>query len=329
MLSTADSHVFAISSGKGGVGKSTLATNIGIAFAQNGHKVCLFDADTNLANINILLGITPLKTLEHFLNHDDSIEDIIINGPGNLDIITGASGLPEFVQLSTQQQNKLTQCLKTLESNYQFLVIDTAAGIDETTIQFILAAPYLVLSITDEPTSLTDAFSLLRVLKHYQFNRSILVIVNMTFSHQIALEAFNRLKKAVKVYLNLSCYFAGYVLIDEQVRQSIVKQQPIIMKDKYSPASQCLSRISKRLLTFFDSQPKGNSSFSDFFSDMTNELYLDEFQLSTLPEVTNEPMLSSIMNNDYKLNNTSNDFQNILLNTCHVARLVGTKKNLQ
>ena len=122
-------QVIAITSGKGGVGKSTLATNLGIALSQAGNKVCLFDADTNLANINILLGITPLHTLEHFFKHKLALQDIIIKGPAEIDIISAASGVADFVKLSRSQQAQLIDALHTLENNYQYLLIPQRVSI--------------------------------------------------------------------------------------------------------------------------------------------------------------------------------------------------------
>ena len=144
--------------------------------------MCLLDADTNLANINILLGITPLHTIEHFFKQDLSLRDVIVKGPEGIDIISGASGVSDFIQLSHTQQKKLINGIRSLEQHYHFLLIDTAAGIDRTNINLLLASPYLILSITQEPTSLTDAFSLWRVLRKHHYNRSVLVIVNMAIS---------------------------------------------------------------------------------------------------------------------------------------------------
>lgn len=256
-------QVIAISSGKGGVGKSTLTTNLGIALSKAGKKVCLLDADTNLANINILLGITPLHTLEHFFRQDLSLRDVIVRGPEGMDIIAGASGVSDFIQLSQAQQKKLITGIRSLEQRYQFLLIDTAAGIDKTNINLLLAAPYLILSITQEPTSLTDAFSLLRVLRKHHYNRSVLVIVNMAISRQLAKETFQRFKKAVKEYLDYKVYYAGYVLIDKHLPNSVLKQRPVVLSDPDSPASQCILKIGKRLYRAFDKRRADRSSLSD------------------------------------------------------------------
>ncbi len=265
-------QVIAITSGKGGVGKSTLATNLGLALAEAGHKVCLFDADTNLANINILLGITPLHTLEHFFKQNIALQDIIVKGPAEIDIISAASGVSDFIKLSRVQQQKLIEALQILEKNYQYLLIDTAAGIDSTNVNLLLSAPYLILVITQEPTSLTDAFSLLRVLLQQHFNRSVLVIVNMADNKRAAQSTFRRFKNAVSQYLHYKVYFAGHILNDKNMPKSILKQEPVILSSPDSPASQCILRISQRLDQAFSKQSIKNSGLSEHLAEVATPL---------------------------------------------------------
>jgi MinD-like ATPase involved in chromosome partitioning or flagellar assembly len=256
-------QVIAISSGKGGVGKSSLTTNLGIALAKSGKKVCLFDADTNLANINILLGITPLHTLEHFLNHNTALKEVIIKGPEGMDIIAGASGIASFVHLSHFQRDKLLTGIRSLERSYQYLLIDTAAGIDQTNLTILLSVPYLILSITHEPTSLTDAFSLLRVLRKHNFNRSVLIIVNMASSHQSAMTTFKRFKETVNKYLHFKVFFAGHVLSDKSMPEAILHQQPVLLRKPTAPASKCIFQISERLLNAFNNRSVNGHSMSE------------------------------------------------------------------
>ncbi len=316
-------RVIAISSGKGGVGKSTLAINLGIALAHAGKKVCLFDADTNLANLNILLGITPLHTLEHFFKNNVSIQDVLTRGPGGIDIVSGASGVTDFIQFSYRQQKKLIQGLRSLEKNYHYLLIDTAAGIAQTNISLILAAPYLLLTITGEPTSLTDAFSLLRILKKYHYQQPVLVVVNMAASHQSAQATFKRFKMAVNKHLQLAqIHLAGYILADKNIPASILQQQAILLKHPDSPASQCISLISKRLLTMFSQEHHSHTPFSNYYTDLTLpdniDKHIDNSRLipstnALTPAQTTEVRRSALL-------------QTGLLRASHYARLSGQRR---
>jgi len=317
-------RVIAISSGKGGVGKSTLASNLGIALAAAGKKVCLFDADTNLANINILLGIIPTHTLEHFFNDDLTIDNILIKGPGGMDIVCGASGVADFIQFSHLQQKKLTQALRSLEESYHYLLIDTAAGIDETNISLILAAPYLLLVITAEPTSLTDAFSLLRVLIKHHFQQPVLIVVNMAASRRSAQATFKRFKTAVSKYLQLQqVHFIGYVLTDKNIPASILQQQAILQYAPESPASQCILQISERLLTVFGKKQQNNTPFSDYFNDLTLS---DEFD-KQLHDIEQSPSSEMTQAFSRPKELTQKEFaQTNFLQASHYARLLAEKK---
>jgi len=163
--SLANPVVFAFASGKGGVGKTSIVANLGVSLAKSGKRVCVFDADTNLANINIMLRLRPEFTIEHLLKGEKRLDEIMIDGPERIRIIPAASRIADLVTLSTAQRSQILGALRQIENSFDYLLIDCAAGINQTVLTFLMSAPYVVLVITTEPTSLTDAYSLLKVLR--------------------------------------------------------------------------------------------------------------------------------------------------------------------
>ena len=151
--------VIAFTSGKGGVGKTNISTNIGLSLRARNSKVCLFDADTGLANINILMGVSPRYTIEHVLNGLMTIDEIIVEHPSGISIVPAASGIKQCTNLNKQKIALLTSSLEHLEKKFDYILIDTAAGIDRNVLDFVESAQYRVIVITSEPTSLTDAFA--------------------------------------------------------------------------------------------------------------------------------------------------------------------------
>ncbi len=272
-----------MSSGKGGVGKTCISTNLSIGLASQGKKVCLFDADTNLANVNILLGLSPEQTLEHYVKKECQIEDILLDAPGGIQIIPGATGIGDFVQLSAQRQKHLVSGLKRLESQFDYLIIDTGAGISEALIQFLLASPNIIITITHEPTSLTDAFSLLKVLKRHHFKSPVFVIVNMAQSQTSAHESFNRFKGAVAKYLHLKAFYLGFIFSDPKVPASIRAQKPYLLEYPKTLASCCLQAVCRRLSLVLEKKHHGKS-FSEYFQS----LHLDQDDDRLTPTASQE-----------------------------------------
>ncbi len=273
-------HVIAVSSGKGGVGKTNVVTNLGITLASRGKKVCIFDADTNLGNINILLNINPPYTLQQVLSGERKIEEILVDGPAGVQIVSAASGIAEFVELDRVQQERLLSALKQLETHFDYLLIDTAAGISDSVLNFLQAAPYTVLLITPEPTSLTDAFSLIKVLKQRGLKRSIFTVVNMALSASDARAIFRRFKGAVEKYLQLNVGFLGYILSDIELTHSVIEQQAVVMRNPSGVASRCILDLSSRLEQYME-HDEGKTSFSAFWDE----------QLAPLDKIETAPQL--------------------------------------
>jgi flagellar biosynthesis protein FlhG len=239
------SRIIAITSGKGGVGKTNVTTNLGIALAMRGDKVCIFDADTSLANINILLGLTPRYTLEHFLDGEKTLEEIAIEGPRGVTIIPAASGIADYAQLDPERQRKLLDALEVLEHDYDYVLIDTAAGVGDTVLAFVQSAQYAVVVISPEPTSLTDAFALVKVLKKKGFDRPIYALVNMVSNFHNSMDIFKRFQAAVQKYLDSTVRYLGYITLDETVISSIHLQRPVILAEPEAAASRCFHTLAE------------------------------------------------------------------------------------
>lgn len=257
-----------IASGKGGVGKSTLSANLGIALGQMNRQVCLFDADTNLANINILFGIHPLQTLHEYLTGERRLEEILLPVSERLKIVPAASGIGEFLELSSQQQARLLDGLRHIEQQNDVILVDSAAGVGAGQLGFFLAAACPVLVITPEPTSLTDAFSFLKMARRYGFNSIVYVVVNQVSDLHAARNAFKRFKKATEQYLQLQVGYLGYVLQDQHVRQSVSKQQPVLLGKPECLASRCIRVIAERLIRLLQNQRGDAETFSRYLQEM-------------------------------------------------------------
>ena len=266
--STKKARVVAFTSGKGGVGKTSLSVNLAIALSRLGSKVCLFDADMGMANVNIILGITPAYTLEHLFTNEKNIQDIIFPGPAGLDIVPGASGFSKCVDLDERQQERLVEALEYIEPKYDYLIIDTGAGISPAVLHFVAAAQMAAVVITPEPTSLTDAFSLLKVLSRRGYKRKPQVIVNMVQNASKADRIYSRFDAAVKKYIGIETGFLGSVWMDESIRSSITLQRPVAMLPETDPSCKRFYRLADGLDNAFNSGSVPKISFASYWKKL-------------------------------------------------------------
>lgn len=274
-------EVIAVSSGKGGVGKTTLTVNMGIAMASQGKNVCLFDADTNLANINILLRETPLYTLQHVLDGEKTIADIVVRSHG-ISLVPGASGITDFSSLDKRAQLRLLRALSELEHQYDVILVDTSAGIHDNVLDFIQAAQQMIVVVTPEPTSLTDSFSLLRMLRKRQYRKRINVVVNQAESELGARKVFKRFSGAVAKYIGYHPAYLGYVSRDLLVSSAVCSQVPVRVYRPQTLASVCFDRLG-RSLTSLIQQQQNDIALSDSWRAQITPL-----------EQTGEPLLKNL-----------------------------------
>jgi flagellar biosynthesis protein FlhG len=240
-------HVVAITSGKGGVGKSSIAVNLGISLAKTGARVCILDADTGLANVNILLGLAPQFSLEHVLFGAKTIEEVMLDAPYGLKVIPGANGISECVSLHPRQQLRLTRELGRIESDFDYLLLDTAAGIADSTLDFVGSAHQTMVVVTPEPTSLTDAFSLIKLMHRRRPAMNYQVVVNMCSNVAQAREVFHRFAAAVEKYIGVRPHFLGHLLRDESLRVAVTLQSPVALFPDTDPSSRSFMRLTDAL----------------------------------------------------------------------------------
>jgi flagellar biosynthesis protein FlhG len=240
-------RIITITSGKGGVGKTNISVNAALQLAASGHKTCLFDADLGLANVNILLQLNPERNLEDALVDNCSLHDIIIRDYHGIDIIPGSSGIERMANLEPVQIDRLIQSFSQLDV-YDIVLFDTSAGISRDVLAFCLASSEVVLVICPEPTSLTDAYSLLKVLTQNKFKGMVKVVMNQCSSVPRAKQAYNKFKETVQKYLHLDLTPLGIVVQDPRVVDAIKAQEPFILRYPQSNAAQCIRHIAENLL---------------------------------------------------------------------------------
>jgi len=276
--------VITVSSGKGGVGKSSTATNLALSLSALDKKVCIFDADASLANINILLGIHPKFTLQHLLNGEKTLNDITIKGPRGLRIIPGASGVAEYAHLSGEQKSTLLSALDRLQQQYDYLIIDTAAGIGDDVLDFVKAAQFSIIIITPEPTSLTDSFSLLKVLKRSNYQQTSHILVNMAQDYSSSKSIYKRFETAVKKYIDAKISYLGYIQADETMISSVSLQCPAVLLNPDAHASRCFEKLAIGIENL--QQDDSAESFSDFWRQQDSVKSTSKASLASNSAVT-------------------------------------------
>lgn len=243
--------VVSVTSGKGGVGKTNFSVNLAVSLAQQGKRVVLIDADLGLANVDVVLGLTPQKNLFHLFHDGANMHDILFPTPYGFSILPASSGMSEMLALSTGQKLELLEAVDILEDQLDYLLVDTGAGINDNVLYFNLAAQERLVVLTPEPTSLTDAYALIKVLKLNHGVEHFKVLVNMAADGKSAKEMFSRLYQACDHFLSgVSLDFAGFIPRDPQVRKAVVQQKPFCIVNPDSSASLAVQQVARTIQTW-------------------------------------------------------------------------------
>lgn len=239
--------VISVTGGKGGVGKTSVTVNTAVALAEAGHSVMLMDADLGLANIDVVLGLHPTHNLSHVLSGECSIEEILVEGPGGIKIVPASSGTQAMAQLSPIEHGGLIRAFSQISHQIDYLFIDTAAGISDTVVSFTQASQDVLFVVCDEPTSLTDAYALMKILaRDYRMNR-FRVVANMVRTPQEGRDIFTKLTRVTDRFLDVTLDYVGAVPFDENMRKAIKKQRACVELFPRSPAALAFKQLSKKI----------------------------------------------------------------------------------
>jgi len=241
--------LISVTSGKGGVGKSNYALNTAIALADMKKRVLLIDADTNLANIDILIGINPRYNLSDLITGDKFINDIIVHGPGGIDILPGSSGVLELIELENEIRNRLIDCFLELEEKYDLIIIDTGAGLTPAIIGYVASSDEVIVITNPEPTSITDAYAMIKIVSHQNPNLRIHIIVNLVDSVKEGDDVFDKLNLVANNFLQFPLNYLGSLPRDNNVVRSVNRQVPFILEYPRSAISSALKLSARKLLT--------------------------------------------------------------------------------
>lgn len=248
-LKNKSARVITVTSGKGGVGKTNITVNLAIALSELGKRVTVLDADFGLANIDVLMGVMPKHTLVDVIYNNKSILEVLADGPKNIKYISGGSGVEELVKLDKESLERFVGNIGLLDRLSDVILIDTGAGISENVMSFVMAADEVILVTTPEPTSITDAYALIKMVAKRDNKKTIKVIVNRAEDIDEAKDIIHKLSTVAQKFLTIRLDSLGFLLNDQMVIKAVKMQQPFSISFPKSQAAKHIMDISKKLIT--------------------------------------------------------------------------------
>ena len=238
--------IITITSGKGGVGKSNFVVNMGITLHKKGKKVLIFDADIGMGNDDVLMGVLPRYNVFDLLEGKD-VNEVVVEGPYGINLLPGGSGINYIENLEEEERLAFIEKLTSLDE-YDYIFIDTGAGINKNVLAFIACSEETIVITTPEPTSLTDAYSLIKATDHFKLTNTANVIVNRAFSIKDGEETYNKLKRAVDKFLTIKVNYLGSISEDRKLVEGVRAQVPFTILYPKCDASKSIERISNKLI---------------------------------------------------------------------------------
>lgn len=254
--------VIAVTGGKGGVGKTNVSLNMAIALGQQGKRVLVLDADLGLANCDVMLGLRVEKNLSHVLSGESRLKDILVTGPAGIKIAPATSGSRNMVELSPAEHAGLIRAFSELDNDFDVLIVDTAAGISDMVLSFSRAAQDVVVVVCDEPTSITDAYALIKVLSREHDVYKFKIVANMVRTPREGQDLFAKLSKVTDRFLDVALELVATIPHDENLRKATRRQKAVVECFPGAPASVAISNLARRAQSWpMPNQPSGHLEF--------------------------------------------------------------------
>lgn len=240
-------RVIAIASGKGGVGKTNVSVNLATAMAMSGKEVMLMDADLGLANVDVMIGLNPEYDLQHVISGEKQLDEIILKGPAGIHVVPASSGVARMADLSVMETASLVTAFSELKQTVDVLIVDTAAGIADTVVSFSKACQEVVVVVCDEPTSITDAYALIKVLRTQHDVKRFQILANMVVDQAQGLQLYDKLLTTTDRFLDVGLGYLGAVPFDEQLRRAVQLQKPVVQAYPRSKAAKAFINIAGKI----------------------------------------------------------------------------------
>ena len=265
-------RMITVTSGKGGVGKSSVSVNLAVQLKKMGHRVFIFDADFGLANVEVMFGAIPKFNLSDVIFHGKQIEEIVVDGPMGIKFVSGGSGISELSNMTGENVRFLASKLARLEDMADIIIVDTGAGISDSVMEFVKSSKEVLLVTTPEPTSITDSYALLKALSNNKsFDKeytTIHLISNKVENQAEGKVVYDKLKLVSDKFLDMKIDFLGYIPSDQNVMKTVMQQKPISMVYENSKASQAFKRVAERLINDSSSQGSERRGLGHVFLNM-------------------------------------------------------------
>lgn len=241
-------RIIAVTSGKGGVGKTNLTVNLAIALAMAGQRVLIIDADLGMANVDVVLGVMSKYNLLHLLEDNIEVKDVLMEGPCGIRFISGGSGMEQLANMSMQDRNHLMEKLYACEQFADIILVDTGAGLSHNVLDFIVAADEVILLTTPEPTAMTDAYAVMKAYNMYASSKNIKLVVNRVYERGEEEEVVQKLVRTADRFLQLPLKFLGHIYEDRNIMNAVKKQRPLLVAYPNTISAKCIRAIASSLL---------------------------------------------------------------------------------